>query len=202
MTYFPEIDTVPFTNPVVEELQWKTLITDFDELGREQRKQKNLFPKRLLSLKYRWLSKAQGEFLYRFYIARAGAFGSFKFFLPAPRGVYSYSYVKEYVATGDGSTKVFNLPSKGVDVGYIFVDDSLKAEVVDYTYYKNGGPDGEDKVTFVDAPNAGLYITWTFTGKLKIVCRFKDDKLSFESFMDRLVSVGIQLQGLLNDAQY
>ena len=200
MTYFPEIDTVPFTNPVVEELQWKTLITEFDELGEEQRKQKNLFPKRLLSLKYKWLTKAQGEFLYRFYVARAGAFGSFKFFLPAPRGVYSYSYEKEYVGTGDGATKVFNMPSKGAGAYTLYVDDSVQSLVSDYNLTLNGGPDGEDKVTFVDAPNAGLYITWTFTGRLKIVCRFKNDKLSFESFMDRLVSVGIQLQGLLNDA--
>ena len=199
MTYFPEIDSVPFGNPVVEELQFETLISSFDELGREQRKQKNLYPKRLIGLKYSWLSKAEGEVLYKFYIDRAGAFSPFKFFYPSPRGVYPYSYIKEYVGVGDGSTKTFNLPSKGATSYILYVSGATQTIVSDYNYTILGGPDGEDKIVFVDAPNSGLHITWSFTVRLKIVCRFKKDRLSFESFYDRLVRTGIELQGLLND---
>ena len=199
MTAFPEITSVPFINPVVEQLQFKTLITNFDDLGREQRKQKNLYPKRAITLKFEWLTKLQAQVLYQFYIDRAGAFNVFKFFLPSPRGVQNYSYVKEYVGTGDGATRVYSLPSRAAAAYTVYIDSVAKSSPSDYSFSVLGGPDGEDKITFVDQVNAGGRITFSFTGQLKVVCRFKDDELSFESFFDKLVNTGVQLQGLLND---
>ena len=199
MTAFPEITTVPFINPVVEQLQFKTLITDFDDLGREQRKQKNLYPKRVVTLKYKWLSKGQAQVLYQFFVDRAGAFNVFKFFCPCPRGVQNYSHVQEYVATGNGATRVYSLPSKAAAAYTVYIDGSAQSSPADYSFGVLGGPDGEDKITFVDYINTGERITFSFTGQLKIVCRFKDDKLSFESFFDKLINTGVQLQGLLND---
>lgn len=198
MSAFPEITSVPFGNPVVEQVQFKTLISNFDDLGREQRKQKNLFPKRLISLKYNWISKAEAQILYSFYIDRAGAYNVFKFFYPNVQG-QNFSYVKEYVGTGDSLTRVFNLPSLGAAAYTVYLDDSALSTPGDYTFGVLGGPDGEDKLTLVDPPVIGKRITYSFTGRLKVVCRFKDDKMNFENFFDRLLTTGVQLQGLLND---
>ena len=197
MSTFPAISSVPFGSPVIEELQFKTLISTFDVLGQEQRKQKNLYPKRLITLRYNYISKTEAQILYSYYIDRAGAFSAFKFFYPQPRGV-NFTYVHEYVGTGDGSSTVFNLPSKSAGSYTLYVADSSQSDPSDYSFGVGAGPDGEDKVTFVAAPSAGQRITFSFAGILKVVCRFAEDRLSFENFYDRLVNTGVKLQGLLN----
>jgi hypothetical protein len=199
MSVFPEIASVPFGNPVVQQLQFKTLMSGFDDLGREQRKQKWLYPRRLVTLRYNFITKAEVQTLYQFYIARAGAYGAFAFFYPSPRS-NDYSYVEEYVGTGDGSETVFSLPALDSGNYILFVDGSSQSDPGDYSFSAASGPDGEDKVTFTSAPSAGERITFTFTGRLKVRARFKDDKLTIQEFHDRLINIGIQLQGLLNDA--
>jgi hypothetical protein len=199
MTAFPEITSVPFGNPVKEEIEFKTLISKFAGLGEEQRKQKWLYPKRLITLKYPWISKSEVQELFQFFIGRAGSFSNFKFFYPDVKGT-SFSYVQEYVGTGDASATVFNLPAKSAANYTLYIDDSVQSDPSDYSFSAGSGPDGEDKVTFVSAPAAGERITFSFTGRLKIVGRFKNDKMSFDLFFDRLVNSGLQIQGLLNDA--
>lgn len=199
MSAFPEISSVPFGNPVIQQIQFKTIITGYDDMGVEQRKQKWLYPRRLITLRYPYITKAEIQTLFQFYIDRAGAYQSFAFFYPSPRG-NDYSYVKEYVGTGDGSTTVFNLPA--VDSGNytLYVDLSAQSDPSDYSFAAQSGPDGEDKVTFVSAPASGERVTFSFTGRLKLRARFKDDKLTYEEFHDRLINIGLQLQGLLNDS--
>lgn len=199
MTAFPEITSVPFGNPVEEELQFKTLVTNFADLGEEQRKQKWLYPKRLITLKYPFISKTEAQELWQFFIGRAGAYNTFKFFYPDKKST-PFTYDNEYVATGDASTVVYSLPAKDSGNYTLYVDEIVQADPADYSMGAGGGPDGEDKVTFVAAPDAGTRITFSFTGRLKIVGRFKDDKMNFQLFFDRLINTGIKIQGLLNDA--
>ncbi|GAG01292.1 unnamed protein product [marine sediment metagenome] len=199
MSVFPEITSVPFGNPVIQQIQFKTLMSGFDDLGKEQRKQKWLYPRRLITLRYNFISKAEVQTLYQFYIARGGAYGAFAFFYPSPRS-NDYTYITEYVGTGDASETVFSLPALDSGNYTLYVDGDSQTDPADYSFSAASGPDGEDKVTFTSAPPAGARITFTFTGRLKVRARFKDDKLSVEEFMDRLINVGLQLQGLLNDA--
>ena len=198
MSAFPEITSVPFGNPIIQELQFKTLITGFDDLGREQRKQKWLYPRRLITLKYNYITKVEAQTLFQFYITMGGAYQAFSFFYPCPRGS-NYSYLYEYVGTGDGSTLSFNAPSKLASSYTLYVDTASQEESTDYDLTGEGGPDGEDLIDFVAAPSYGERITFSFTGRLRVRVRFKEDKFAFEEFFDRLVSTGIQLQGLLND---
>ena len=198
MAEFPTLVSVPFADPIAEDIQFKTLVSTFDDLGVEKRKQKWLYPKRLISLTYKGISKAQAATLYQFYIARAGSYEAFNFFYPETKS--TNTYVTEYVGTGDGATIVFNLPSRTASAYTLYLDAAAQtAGGTDWTFASQGGADSADKCTFVAAPNDGQRITFTFTGYLKVRCRFEDDKLSFENFHDRLINGGLKLQGLLNE---
>ena len=60
-----------------------------------------------------------------------------------------------------------------------------------------GGGDGSaDRVDFVTAPATGESISCDFTGKLRINCRFAQDRLSRELFINILFAYGIELRGL------
>ena len=52
MALFPAYSSIEYGNPVVEEMQFKTLFSNFDDLGEERRKRKWLYPKRLITLQY------------------------------------------------------------------------------------------------------------------------------------------------------
>ena len=70
MAVFTAYSTVGYGNPVIEEMQFKTLFSNFDDLGIERRKRKWLYPKRLITLQYNQLSLTEGRTLFAFYIAR------------------------------------------------------------------------------------------------------------------------------------
>ena len=194
MAKFPEQTDIKAVVPFVEEIQFKTLVSEFDDLGEEQRKQKWLYPKRRVTLRYRLIAKSDAETLWEFYLARKGKYESFNFFFP-----HSDSYEGEYVGSGDGSTTVFNLPSKSGASYAVYIDSVAQSEGSDYTFGSGTGTDGADKVTFVSAPEEGERITYDFTGNLKIHCRFADDLQRFEMFVMWLTTMGITLQGLLNE---
>jgi hypothetical protein len=200
MSQFPAITSVPFVNPIQEKVNFKTLIANYDDSGEEQRKAKVLFPKRDIHLSFKHISKGEAATLYQFYIDRKGSYGKFAFFYPATVQNTPFSYVEEYVGTGDGTTTIFSLPGKSISNYIVYVDSVAQEETTDYTITPLGGPDGEDKITFVAAPDSGDYITIDFTGYLKIICRFKVDNMNFKTFFDRLVTTGLELKGLLNDA--
>lgn len=196
MAAFPEITSVPFGNPVIEQIQFKTLITGFDELGREQRKQKWLYPRRLITLQYPYMSKSEAQILFQFFINMAGSYNAFSFFYPNPKST-PYSYIKEFIALGDGGTKIYGLPALYASNYTVYVNN---ASTSDYAITPAGGSDGEDKITFTSYLNEGAIATISFTGRLRVKCRFKEDNFTFEQFFDRLINTGVQLQGLLNDS--
>ncbi len=204
MAVYPNPSTAPYTDPVTWGMEWKTLYSNYDDLGEEKRKQKWLYPRRNITLKYKALTKDEAEDLYEFYQARKGAYESFVWFESTGIGAYK-TYTSEYVG-GMGSTEInFNLPSKGATARTVNVGGAATA-TSNFTYSSGGGSNGEDKITFVSSSAGGLnapastqYITYDFTGRLKINCRFAEDNLSWENFYDRIINMGVKLRGLLNE---
>lgn len=196
MAAFPDLLTgVKPIYPIEEKIIWKTLFSQFDDLGEETRKQKWLYPKRDFSLKYNYISQANIDTLWEFFNARKGSFEAFNLFLTV-----SNSYLTEYVGTGDGTTTVFNLPSKTASSYTLYKDGTtLTGGGTDYTFGAATGADGADRVTMVTAPAAGAKLSFSFTGYLKIRCRFLKDDFTYETFVNSLHSTGIELKGLLNE---
>jgi len=189
MATFPE-NILP-VYPVVIEPVWDTLVSTFDS-GGEQRRQKSLYPRFNVQLKYRALSAADAQTMWDFYMARKGAFESFYFFDPAPDIGITTTYKGLYVGTGDGTTDIFDLPGKSTSSQTVYVDGVAGS----YSILTGGGDGGADRVDFVAAPATGESISCDFTGKLRINCRFAQDRLSKELFMTVLYNFGIELKGL------
>jgi len=195
MAAFPSLASLPVRDPITVEEEFKNLSNSFDELGAEIRRQKWLYPRRNVIMRCENVDKADGVLLWQFYLARKGSFEAFNFFLP-----YSETYTQEYVGTGDGSTVLFNLPAKGSSAYTLYVNGNAQTGGgTDYTFGGGTGEDGADKVTFTVAPNDGYRIVFSFTGDLKIRCRFKEDVLQHKLSFDRLFGSDIELKGLLND---
>lgn len=193
MAAFPEIDQLIIDDPVSETLVFQTLRSSFGRTPSPQRKAVQLYPTRDFALKIDRVTITQGRVLYAFYLARKGAFEAFSFFHPL-----SGVYLGEYVGTGDGETLAFNLPSKGASLYEVYIDGAEQTETTHYTITSEGGADGEDLLSFLAAPASGQRITLDFTGQLKVRCTFAEDRLTFETFLSRLVSVGLSLVGELN----
>ena len=195
MAAFPELSSIAPDEPEKVRIGWKTLISAFDDLGYETRKQKWLYPRRTITLQYTGHSKTDGRTLWQFYLSRKGAYEAFNYFVG-----FSNTYTGEYVGSGDGATVIFNLPAKNSSAYTVYKNAVAQSGGgVDYTFAAGAGADGADKITFVAAPDAGDRITYDFTGNLKIRCRFAEDYLDFETFWDRAVMMGIVLTGLLNE---
>jgi len=190
MAAYPDYTSVSVEEPYHEEIQWKNLVSQFDDLGEEQRKQKWLYPKRNVTLRHAYITKAKARTIWNFYNARRGSYEAFNYFVP-----FADVYTSEYVGTGDGSSTSFNLPSKDLSTGTIYVDGSSGSG----TIATGAGADGADKVTFNTAPADGTRITVSFTGRLKVHCRFEEDNLNFDQLYNDLVTIGIKLKGLLNE---
>jgi hypothetical protein len=194
MAAYPSYSEVKYRNPLTEELEFKTLINTFDNMGNEIRRRKWLYPKINLTLVYDYLTTAKAKTLYDFYLAMYGSYSAFNFFKH-----YLETRTNEYIGTGDGETTLYNLPFKTAASYSIYVDGAPKVVTTDFTYTSAGGADGADKIDFVSAPDEGARITTNFTGYHKIHCRFMEDRLPFERFYNKLVTTGIQLKGLLNE---
>ena len=204
MAIYPKTTDAPYSNPVSVGMRFKTLVSNFDDVGEEKRKNKWLYPKREVTLKYDSLSKSEAETLWRFYQARSGSYDAFVWFESTGVGDYN-SYANEYIGTGDSTTLVFNLPAINSSSVHKLYVASSSCPSTDYTFSAAGGSNGEDKVSIVSSsaggravPTSTERITYDFTGRLKIRCRFAEDILSFENFYDRLVNMGVKLNGVLN----
>jgi len=206
MAVFPSPSSVPYTDPVTIEMRFKTLVSNFDDKGEEKRKQKWAYPKRSVSLQYKAISKEEAKTLWQFYQARKGQYESFVWFESTGIGSSAYNtYVDEYVGTGDSTTLVFNLPAINSSSIHKLYIASSSQNSTSYTFAAAAGSNGEDKVTLVSSsaggravPTSTERITYDFTGRLKIRCRFAEDIFSFENFYDRLCDAGIKLSGILN----
>ena len=205
MSVYPNPSTAPYTNPVKWEMEFKTLKSNFDDLGEEKRKKKWLYPRRNITLKYEAITKDEVEDLYEFYQARAGSYGDFVWFESTGVGAYK-TYSSEYVGGMGTTTLVFNLPALGSSATITMNVAGGASATSNYTFSAGGGSDGEDKVTFVSSSAGGItapastqYVTCDFTGRLKIRCRFAEDRLSWDNFYDSMINVGVKLKGLLND---
>lgn len=197
MAAFPTYEEIGFVNPLSIKLRFKTLVSNFNDLGEEKRRRKWLFPKRDITLSYEYITKVNATTLWQFYMDRFGAYQSFRFFMPL---CHIVSYEGEYVGTGDGSTLIYTLPSHQGSTVKIYLDSvEQSGGGVDYTFASQGGADNADKVTFIVAPSSGERITMDFAGALVVKCRFKEDELSFDEFYNLLTTVGINLRGLLNN---
>lgn len=196
MAAFPAYEDIGFANPLSIRLRFKTLISNFNDLGEEKRRRKWLYPKRDITLSYEFITKANATTLWQFYMDRYGAYGAFRFFMSLGHIV---PYEGEYVGTGDGSTTTYNLPSHQGGSVKIYLDGiEQTGGGVDYTFTSQGGADNADKVVFTVAPGDGERITMDFAGILVVRCRFKEDELTFDEFYNLLTTLGVELRGLLN----
>ena len=187
-------------------MRFKTLVSNFDDLGEEKRKRKWAYPKRDIALQYKAISKSEAETLWRFYQDRQGAYEAFVWFESTGLGSTAYnSYVNEYVGTGDSTTLVFNLPAIESSATHMLYIAGSSQPTSNYTFSAGGGSNSEDKVTIISSsangppvPTSTERITYDFDGRLKIRCRFSEDAFSFENFYDRIINSGVKLSGLLN----
>lgn len=193
MARYPFVSEVPFEGPVSVEIEFLTLVQEFEGTGSESRKQKRLYPRRNFSLKYRNIDEDHIRTLWEFYLARKGRFGPFRFF---DRLITTYS--GDYVCTSDGSTSIWNLPSYQAQSRTLYYDGVAKTEGVDWNFTAMGGGDGEDKASLIVVPNSGVRITFDFTGQLVTTCRFMEDIMSYDAFYAVLFTTGLKLKGLLN----
>lgn len=194
MTAFPDLLTgARPVNPFSESIEFRTLGSEY-EGGESVTKQKWLFPKRSFPLKYKNITTANARTLWQFFMGRKGKHLPFNVFLP-----WASPYTGEYVGTGTGTTAIYNLPSMLASGYTVYVGGAEQTGGgVDYTFTAAGGEDGADKITFTTPPAAGAYITFDFSGRLKVRCKFGEDLMSFDTFYNRLVTTGLTLKGQLN----
>lgn len=194
MAAWTSYTTIPYINPLIVDIRFKTLISAFNDEGEEKRRRKWLYPKRDITLSYQYLSRANARILWSFYVARHGSWDAFNFFLN-----YLDTYEGEYIGTGDGSTVLFNLPSKNASSYTIYVNQVVQTVDVDYVFGTGTGADGADKVTFTTGPGRGYYISYDFTGVMKVRCRFMEDTMSLEQMWNKFIGIGVTLRGILNE---
>jgi len=198
-------------------VRWNTTVSSFDG-GKEQRRQKNLYPKYDVSLTYPVLTEANMQILWSFYQSKKGTYEPFYFY-----SLESTTWEGCYIGIGDGVTTTFDIPGRSTSNVIIYQDgvalraegtsdillendDELTAEDNDtiiregpeeYTLYIGGGAASADRVTFATAPAANDLLTCDFTGYLRIRCRFQEE-LSRSAFTAALYRTGIKLKGLAN----
>ena len=170
---------------------YTTMIIQFDDQMREQRKRKSLYPRRNINVSYTHLTLANARTLWQFYQARDGRFETFFFVLP-----YWDTYVGEYIGTGDGSTVFYDLPSENISNETVYI---AGAETSSYAITAGIGADSNDRIRFDSAPADGDRLTIDFTGNLVVVVRFEEDVLTFQRMWDKFTTIGINLHGLLWD---
>jgi uncharacterized protein (TIGR02217 family) len=179
-------------NPVNITARFNNIISTADS-GREQRRRKSVQNLYDVKLTYSALSLANLNTLWAFYQARRGTFESFYFYDLTESRTTHYT---QYVGVGDASTTIFDIPGKNTSGQTIYVNGVAKTVTTDYTILTGGGTESADRISFVVAPAAGYIITVTFTGDLRIKCRFKEDKLTREGLLYCAYRTGIELYGL------
>jgi len=184
MDLFPEDVFKSYPIRITE--KWKTLVTNTDD-GKEFRARKWAFPKRIVELNHKPIKQEEIETIWQFYRKQKGAFQPFGFFYPTKR-----NWFDEYVATGDGSTTEFELPSKETTLKAVYIDGTLQ-DTSTYSIQTGTGTFGKDKITFTSAPANGAIITIDFEGKLFLTMRFFDDNLDSEMIHYLIYNASLKL---------
>jgi hypothetical protein len=184
--------TTPKPSNVEITPRWNTVISQFDS-GKEQRRSKQTQDLYDIKLTYPPMIMSDFTTLWAYYQARKGRCESFYFYdMEESRTTHT----AVYVALGDASTLIFDIPGKSTSAQSIYLNSVVQTLTTDYTILTGGGTDSADRVSFVSAPGAGVIITATFTGDMRIKCRFKEDKLTREALTYRLYKAGLELEGV------
>ncbi len=170
--------------------RWKTVVSQYDS-GRQQRRQKQVQDIYDANIKYNRLTLANMGILWDFYQSCRGSLYDFYLYdLEENRRAWT----DLYVGIGDGATITFDLPGKNTSSRSIKFNGSTQTSGISYS--TGTGAESADTVTFTIAPAAGVIVTASFTGDLRIKCHFKEDKLTRENFAYRLFRTGLDLEGL------
>ena len=175
--------------PYKMSVNWKTITSDFDS-GKEQRRQKQVFPKYDIELTYEALNIIDFAILWNFYMTCKGSYTAFNFFT-----LETGSWTGLYIGTGDAVTLIFDIPGKTTSAHAIYLNSVLQGGA-NYTILTGGGVDSADRIQFVTEPALNDVISCDFTGYMRIRCRFAEDKLGKEVFTAALYKTGIKLKGL------
>lgn len=187
---FPE--TINLVYPLAVEPEFRTVVSETDGAA-EQRRSKWVFPRFNVRGTARPLSATAANDLWNFYIARRGSAEAFWFYDRTADAVAT-AWKGLYVGVGDGATTIFDLPGKSTSSRTVYLDGVSQS--TGFEYLTGGGDGSADRVSFTVAPAAGVLITCDFTGRLRIRCRFNQDRLSRSLFMTVLFEVGLELRGL------
>jgi hypothetical protein len=172
--------------------QFRTLVSDF-ESGKEQRRKMWRFPKRTFILIYKKIAMTDSgrNAVYEFFEKKAGAYESFWYFDSEKR-----KFIDQYVGYGDGTTDIFDLPSK-ITTQYpkVYVAGVEKTRTVHWDFLSGGGEGGADRIDFTpgNIPTTGQLITTDLEGYLRIKGRFKDDKLTEELWFHNREIISISI---------
>lgn len=177
--------------PVDITTNWNNITSRFDS-GKEQSRQKNLYPKYDVTLTYKVLSSADMQILWNFYQARRGSYESFYFY-----SLESAQWNGVFIGIGDGSTTIFDIPGKSTNSNVIYAS-GLVVAASDYTITAGAGDCSSDQITFDTAPTLNTLITTNFVGYLRIRCKFKNDKMTRSGFTGSLYTTGLELKGVAN----
>lgn len=190
-TLIPNVDVVPGDNPIKETINFKNIRAGFSDFSQDRVKQKWEYPKRDFTLKYTWITKAEALIIWNFFIARGGSFESFKFLYP-----FVNTYENELISICNGVEDVYDLPAVNTTSRTIY-KNNVYVDPGEYLFGAEQGNNGEDAIGFYVAPEQGDILTIDFVGNLIVRCRFKDDSMDFETFNNRLSTIGVKLKGLL-----
>ena len=193
MAIFPESPKPKY--PLIVTPTWKTLISTVGT-GIEQRKQKALFPKYNVTVRYDVLSAVNAKTLWAFYMARKGAFEAFYIYDLALLASVAFAHTDEYCGTGDAVIDIFDIPGRSTSSHDVYVDGIAQTDPGEYSVLTGGGVGSSDRIDFVTAPGEGAIITVDFTGFLRMRVRFMYDELDRETFTTNLFRYGIELKGL------
>jgi len=166
---------------------WKTIVSAFDS-GKEQRRQKQTYPKYDIGLTYNALVESDFAILWNFYQSMSGSLTAFYFYT-----IESSDWDGLFIGTGDASTQTFDIPGKSITNNIIYYNGEAWD---DYEILVGGGSENSDRIIFDTAPEVNAILLCDFTGYMRIRCRFEEDKLTKQSFAGKLYRTGIKLKGL------
>ncbi len=188
MDQFPT--TIPIADPLDITPVFDTLISGLDSAA-EQRRSRRTWPLYDVTVRFNQrISESEMAVLWAFYCAQKGAGKTFAIY-----DLAALDYATQYVGTADGATTIWDLPGKGTASQVIYVDDAVQASGI--TILTGGGDAASDRVQFAAAPAEGGIITADFSGYLRILARFAQDKMTRSMFSALLFGFqAIDLKGV------